>query len=466
MSGLTILLLAGSFLAGLASATEVASFALPYARVKELERGGGPRARALAALRARPLRLLAVVWAIRIGATVAAAIAAWEIAEALFGATIGVRLAAVVVTIAALMAIHLLARPLSIRVAESLALSAAPLLWVASVPLRIISGPGEVLVGIVAPSAAQALPRITDREIRDLLGQASGEPDIDEHERRLIQRAFLLDQTTAYDAMTPRVDILAWPETKRLAELAPELRTVRYSRIPLYRESVDKITGILYVRDAYQALISGQRDVELLVLAREPLLVPGSVTLEKLLVTFQTRRMHMGIVIDEYGGTDGLITLEDILEELVGEIVDETDIAREPIVRLGRHEILVDGSADLREINHFLNTSFPLLEHRSLNGYLLDLLGRVPQEGETLVQEGVSIEVAEATETQVVRARLTRLPQGGERAAVEEARSTAAQSSANEQSDVDEEPTEVSADEEPEEQKQDQASIEADGQPA
>ena len=464
MSGLIILLIASALLAGLASAAEVASFALPYARVKELQRGGGPRARALAALRGRPLRLLTVVWAIRIGATVAAAIAAWEIARATFGATAGVGLMAVLATIAALMAVHLLARPLSLRVAEGFALAAAPLLWTVSIPLRIISGPGEMLVGIVAPSAAHALPRITDREIRDLLGQGSGEPDIDEHERRLIQRAFLLDQTTAYDAMTPRVDMFAWPETKRLAELAPELRTLRYSRIPLYRESIDKITGILYVRDAYQALISGQRDVELLVLAREPLLVPGSVTLEKLLVTFQTRRMHMGIVIDEYGGTDGLITLEDILEELVGEIVDETDIAREPIVRLGRNEILVEGGADLREINHFFNTALPTLEHRTLNGYLLDLLGRVPQKGETLVQEGVSIKVTEATETQVVRARLTRLPPGGEPAAPDEAPPAGARRSPEQARDEGEAGSAEGG--EATELKEDQTSIQADGQPA
>jgi CBS domain containing-hemolysin-like protein len=113
--------------------------------------------------------------------------------------------------------------------------------------------------------------------------------------------------------------------------------------------------------------------------------------------------------VDEYGGTDGLVTLEDLIEELVGDIVDETDVAQEPILRVSRHEIIAAGDADLREINHFFNTSFPQLEHRSLNGYLLDELGRVPAQGEKLERAGIMIEVLEATDTQVIRARLRRM---------------------------------------------------------
>ncbi len=114
------------------------------------------------------------------------------------------------------------------------------------------------------------------------------------------------------------------------------------------------------------------------------------------------------MVIDEYGGTDGLVTLEDLLEELVGEITDETDLERQPIVRLSRSEVLVEGQADLRELNHFFNSTFPQLEHRSLNGYLLDELGHVPEAGAQIEREGVLIHIVEATETQVVRARLVR----------------------------------------------------------
>jgi putative hemolysin len=156
--------------------------------------------------------------------------------------------------------------------------------------------------------------------------------------------------------------------------------------------------------------VTGQRDIAIGQLSREPFFVPGSIPLTRLLGDFQTRRIHMGVVIDEYGGTDGLVTLEDILEELVGEIVDETDLEHQPLVRVSRNELLVEGGADLREINHFFNTAFPQLEHRSLNGYLLDELGYVPRAAEEVEREGVVIRIVESSETQVLQALLIRQP--------------------------------------------------------
>jgi CBS domain containing-hemolysin-like protein len=227
-------------------------------------------------------------------------------------------------------------------------------------------------------------------------------------EHPIIERVLRLEETSAWDIMTPRVDIFAWPASRRLSDIASELRGVRFSRVPVYGDTIDDIVGVLYTRDVYQALVSGLRDVSLGELAREPFLLPGSVPVTRLLGDFQARRIHLGIVMDEYGGTDGLITLEDILEELVGEIMDETDAERPSIVRVSRNEVTVEGGADLREVNHFFNASFPLLEYRSVNGYLLEELGRVPRTGEEFEREGVLIRISEATETQVVRAQLVR----------------------------------------------------------
>ncbi|MEE9133364.1 MAG: hemolysin family protein [Gemmatimonadota bacterium] len=391
-----------------ASTVEMALFAIPHLRVQELESTGGRAARSLATLRAGPAAPLAALWVLRVAGAAAAVLTAWGLAGVAAGNWAPARIVAVSLAILLVVFAEFAGKSLGQRAGERLALLASIPVSLLSRALLAVTWPARLISRLIAPTFAEIMPGISDREIRDLVGPGNGDPVIEEHERRLIERAFLLDQTTAYDVMTPRVDMLAWSETQTLADIASELRTARYSRIPLYGKSIDEITAVLYARDAYQALISGQRDVQLKALAREPFFVPGSLTLDKLLLDFQTKRIHMGIVIDEYGAVDGLITLEDILEELVGEIVDESDVAEEPIIRLSRNVILVDGSADLREINHFFNTMFPLLEHRSLNGYLLDVFGQVPKPGEKINKEGVLIEVTAATDTQVLRARLSR----------------------------------------------------------
>ncbi|UCF18837.1 MAG: HlyC/CorC family transporter [Gemmatimonadota bacterium] len=406
------LFVAAVALVTLASAVDVAILSVPPARANDLAKSGAAGSRQLVKLRAKTASLLATVWTTRVAGVTVAGLAAWTLAGKASGDSAPAKLLAVALAAIIIVLAQFAGKVLAQHGGERLALLAAAPAWLLSRTLTVVTWPAEQIVRLLAPALVEIVPGISDREIRNIVGSGQEHEIIEEHERRLIERAFRLDKTTAYDVMTPRVAMLAWSEDRTLSEIAPELRTIRYSRVPIYHESVDKITGVLYIRDAYQALISGQRDIEIKALAREPFFVPGSVTLDKLLLDFQTRRIHMGIVIDEYGGVDGLIALEDILEELVGEIVDESDIAEEPIIRLSRNEILVDGTADLREINHFFNTSFPLLEHRSLNGYLLDLFGQVPQPGERISQEGVLIEVTAATDTQVLRARLTRVTPG------------------------------------------------------
>jgi putative hemolysin len=209
--------------------------------------------------------------------------------------------------------------------------------------------------------------------------------------------------------MVPRVDIFAWRDDMTLEEIVGGLPDVPYSRVPVYRESVDDVTGIVYVREAYERVARGDRSIKLGELAREPFFVPGSLSLTELLRDFQARRIHMGIVADEFGGTDGLVTLEDVLEELVGEIHDETDVASEDIVQVSPLIVEADAGADLREVNEALDVTLPKAEHRSLNGFILEELGQVPAEGERFERAGVQFEILSATETQVLRVRLTKL---------------------------------------------------------
>jgi CBS domain containing-hemolysin-like protein len=302
-----------------------------------------------------------------------------------------------------------LPRAVAARKPIRIALTVAP--WILALE-RILGPPLAPFIrleSLLARAGGDQGSTQEEREVREItsLGQREGVVGTEEHE--LVERAFRIDELTAWDVMTPRVAIFAWPDTLALEEIIGDLENVPYSRVPVYGESVDDVTGILHVREVYQNYILGRGKKTLRSLSREPFFVPGSLSLTRLLKDFQTRRIHLGIVADEFGGTDGLVTLEDVLEELVGEIVDETDLPEEPMVRISRNEVMADGTLDLREINYAFNVSLPQLENRSLNGFIIEELGYVPEKGETLERHGVRIDVMEATETQVLRARVRKL---------------------------------------------------------
>lgn len=299
-------------------------------------------------------------------------------------------------------------RALSGRRPVRVALAAAPFLQRASGLLGGILFPVLALGRLLGRVSGRAEVSPDELQVREALEIGAGEGVVEADEQRLIERAFKLDELNAWDAMTPRVDIIAWQETRLLGEALGELEGAPHSRVPVYGESIDDVTGILHVRDAYRAYVAGERDTPLGDLAREPMFVPGSLSLAKLLAEFRARRMHMGIVADEFGGTDGLITLEDVLEELVGEIVDETDVDEDPVTRLSPDEIVASGAAEVREINDRFEFELQAGEHRSLNGFILEELGHVPEAGRSFTADGVRVEILEASDTQVLKAWLRR----------------------------------------------------------
>ncbi|WP_420633650.1 hemolysin family protein [Candidatus Palauibacter sp.] len=393
-------------LSGFFSGAEIALFSLGEPRVRALAREKRPGARALEKLKQNPERLLITILIGNNVANIGGAAVATYTATELFGSA-GVGLATGVMTLLVLVFGEVTPKSFAARNAERLSLLSAPFITGLGRVLLPVVLPFEWLVRRVLPDDESAT-HVSEWEIRAMarLGHQAG--DIEAHERQFIDRVFTLDRLRAREIMTPRVDILAWEDSRSLGDIAEGLTDLRFSRIPIYGESLDDVTGVLYRTEAYRALLAGEHDIPLARLAREPYFVPESVTLIELLEQFRARRVHMGLVVDEHGGLDGLVTLEDILEELVGDIVDETDEPEEPIVQVGRNEIVADGGAELREINHFFGTAFPVLDYRSLNGFLLGELGRVPEAGEYLDHGDVRIHVLATTDTQVTRARIRR----------------------------------------------------------
>ncbi len=399
-SALLVAVIASAFL----TAAEVALFSIGDARIRSLVEGGD---NALAKIRARPRALLVLL---RFGdglAAIVAGAAAFRIGHLLlpvYGGLIAILVAAVL-----LVAIgELWPRRILPEHGVRFAVAVAPFMLTLSRLLRPVLYPLERMTRDLPEPRLTSVSEITESELRQLTALGRSEGSIDEHEGQIIERAFRLEDTRVWDIMTPRVDIFAWRDDLTLDDISEQFGSVPYSRVPVYDESIDDVTGLLYLRDAYQALIAGQNRAPLRSLARQPLVVPGSLPLTRLLRDFQNRRIHLALVVDEYGGIDGLVTLEDVIEELVGEIEDETDVTEIDVVRISRNEIIAEGDTELREINHIFNTALPLLEHRSLNGYLIEELGRVPQAKETVDRQGLHIEVLDASETQILRARITR----------------------------------------------------------
>jgi putative hemolysin len=400
---LTVLIFASGFFSG----GEIALFSISRHRARGLLDNGRRGASALVALKSNPEHLLVTLLIGNNVANVGAASVATYSATLAFGSA-GVGIATGAMTLLILFFGEIVPKSIAARNAERFALLIAPFVMLLSRILTPISLPFVALTRVVVPQNT-VLPSVTEAEIRSLteIGHRGGA--IEEHELELIERAFLLDSTRAWQIMTPRVEIKAWPDSGTLGEIADDLSSMPFSRIPIHGGSLDDVTGFVYVRDAYQALAEGRANSPLSEIARAPFFVPASISLVQLLGEFRARRVHMGIVVDEHGGTDGLVSLEDILEELVGEIEDELDRPTEPIRRIGRNEIIADATTDLKEINQVFGTDMPVHEHRSLNGLLLESFGRVPAAGESMEVDGITIEVIDSSDTQVLRVRLTRL---------------------------------------------------------
>lgn len=405
----TLVLLAVLILSsGLFSGSEIALFSISRPRARGLLEDGRRGAGALVRLKTDPERLLVTLLIGNNVVNIAAASVATYAATQAFGSA-GVGIATGVMTLLVLFFGEIVPKSFAARNAESIALAISPFFVALSIVLAPLAAPFVWLTRLVVP-ARTSVPSVTETEIRNLTEMGHERGAIDAHELELIERAFLMDSTRAWQVMTPRVDIFAWPDDRTLGDIATELAEVPYSRIPVHGGSLDDITGVLYVRDAYQRLARNGTETRLSEIAREPFFVPASISLIRLLSEFRARRVHLGVVVDEHGGTDGIVTLEDVLEELVGEIDDETDRPDEPIRRIGRNEVVVDAATDLKDINEAFGTDLPVGDHRSVNGLLLDTLGRVPRKKEIFDIEGVQIEVLDAGDTQVRRVRMRRLP--------------------------------------------------------
>ena len=237
----------------------------------------------------------------------------------------------------------------------------------------------------------------TADSVREELGlsvNSDGEP-LDEREVRMIKGVVELDKTTAREIMLPRVDMVAVEYGIPLDELADEMVNSGHSRIPVYQDDLDNVKGIAYARDILGFLSSDQRNNNVLTteIIRQALFIPESKTLEELLNEFQERQVHIAIVVDEYGGVAGLVTIEDLLEEIVGEIRDEFDVGEAEIEPLGENEFLLDARVGIDQLNELMNVNVESDGFDTVGGFVYHRLGKLPSSGDLVEYDGLTIKV-------------------------------------------------------------------------
>ena len=315
-------------------------------------------------------------------------------------------LVALIVVLGLLVLIHIAASILVSKYGEMIALTIGPSVFLASFPLRRwFSFARNRGFGI------EESIRTDEKDSSDLPMSldSDGEP-LDEHEVRMIRGVVRLDKTTAREIMVPRVDMVATELGTNIEVIAEEMVGRGHSRIPGYEGSLDQVRGIAYSRDIL-AYLSNEGLVDIGIttnVIRPALFIPETKNLEELLSEFQRSRVHMAIVVDEYGGVSGLVTIEDLLEEIVGEIHDEFDVEDPEVISLDTGVLLMDAGVSIDQLFDLTGVNLEGDGYDTVGGFLYERLGKIPKVGDSVVQDSLSIEIMSASGRRLKKLQVTK----------------------------------------------------------
>ena len=258
-------------------------------------------------------------------------------------------------------------------------------------------------------------PLVTEEEIMTLVDAGEEGGSIEQDEKDMIYSIFRLDDTLAREVMIPRIDIQALEESTPIPEATDKLLKTGYSRAPVYRENIDNVIGLIYVKDLLEAWRAGNYERPIGELMREAYFVPEAKKVDDLLDEMQASRFHLSIVVDEYGGTAGLVTIEDIVEEIIGEIRDEYDFGEEASYQqVEDGEFIFSGGIDLDDVNQIAGADLPKDAGETLGGFIYSELGRVPSPGDRLESGGLELVVDQVIRRRIRRVRARRVAPGSD----------------------------------------------------
>ena len=409
-------------MAALAALAETAVVRISKAKAKSMAEDGGPRERALLALVQAPERWLNALLLITLLSQIVQATLTGVVSGRLFGGP-GIVVATVVNVGVAFIFSEVAPKTWALQHTDRAALmSARPVKLLADfAPLRLLSQALIGLTNVILPGKGlKQGPYVSEEELLAVAAEAAEGSAIEHDERRLIEQIIEFGDTVVREVMVPRPDMITVNHDFRVADVMEVVLLNGLSRIPVLGESIDDVVGLVFAKDLMRAERDGREDETVAELVRPARPVPETKPVSELLREMQAEKFHMAIVIDEYGGTAGLVTLEDLIEELVGEIVDEFDTEDARIEPVAGGGVRVNGSLTIDDANDLLDVELPEGDFDTVSGLVLHKLGRLANAGDVAECDGVKLTVERVQGKRIMRVRIEQMVPASEDESVDE----------------------------------------------
>ena len=273
-------------------------------------------------------------------------------------------------------------------------------------PSAVLDLPARALLRWRRLGAEATEPLDEPEELLRVLEMEESVGLIDEDERKMIRRVMALEDTTAREIMVPRIDIVAAPSDSSFEEIAKAIVERPYSRVPIFEDTIDNIVGVVYAREVLGYLANSDKSADVKAVARPPYFVPESKKVDELLTEMRRNKLSIAIVVDEYGGTAGLVTIEDLIEEIVGEIADEFDVEEEPIHRVSDSEAILDARVSIDALQELFGVEVEEGDFDTVGGFVFNHLGKMPSVGEEIRVDGLVVRVLSVSGRRIKRLRV------------------------------------------------------------
>lgn len=413
-----------TFINAFFSATEMAIVSLNKNKIRMLSEEGNKKAKMLEKLMEEPTKFLSTI---QVGITFASFLSSAFAATGMSSEFAGYlrryniayseQIAIIVVTIilayATLLFGELYPKRIALQSAEKIAMfSVRPIVYISKITLpfiKFLSFSTNLLIRITGFSTENLEEKVSKEEIKSLVEVGQEHGVINETEREMINSIFEFDDKLADEVMTPRTDVYLINIQKPLEEYLDELLEENYSRMPVYEEDIDNIIGILYMKDfVTEAYKYGFKNVDIRKILQEPYFVPETKNIDKLFKELKNSKIHMAILIDEYGGFSGVVTIEDLIEEVMGDIDDEYDDYEPHIRKIDNNIYIANGLLAIDDLNEYLDINLVSDDCDTISGFLINIMGRIPEEGEKrlIKYENITFKIEEIKEKRIEKIKI------------------------------------------------------------